>query len=235
MHIYLIEDDLKLASLIQRFLLKQGFTIDVFNSIADYTHHQATFIPALIICDVMLPDGNGFDLFTRLNSEHHCSVIFLTALDSEHSHIKGLNLGAADYLIKPIKPELLLAKIKAILRINNTTSAGSNINQLLQLNPVRREAKFAEVALNLNDSEFEIVSFLMKHSPQPVSREILFKQVIGRDYNGLDRAVDLKISRLRKKLNLLFSKHKKNITLDIKSVRSKGYYLDILNHARNEK
>ena len=233
MHIYLIEDDLKLAKLIQLFLLKQGFTIDVFNSVADYQQHNATFIPALIICDVMLPDGNGFELFQQLSTEHTCPIIFLTALDSDQSHIKGLNLGAYDYLIKPLKPELLLAKINAILRQNDPTQHESS-EQPLTLNHAKREAYFTGMPLNLNDSEFEIIAFLIKNSPHPVSREVLFKQVIGRNYNGLDRAIDLKISRLRKKLTQLFSEQKSDITLDIKSVRSKGYCLDIINTDKNK-
>ena len=234
MHIYLIEDDLKLAKLIQLFLLKQGFTIDIFNSVADYKRHSATFIPALIICDVMLPDGNGFELFQQLSDEHTCPIIFLTALDSDQSHIKGLNLGAYDYLIKPLKPELLLAKINAILRQSDTSQPCDSTEKPLTLNHTKREAYFTGIPLNLNDSEFEIIAFLIKNSPQPVSREVLFKQVIGRNYNGLDRAIDLKISRLRKKLTILFSNHKSTITLDIKSVRSKGYCLDIINAKANK-
>ncbi|MBE0377959.1 response regulator transcription factor [Pseudoalteromonas prydzensis] len=233
MHIYLIEDDLKLAKLIQLFLLKQGFTIDIFNSVADYKRHSATFIPALIICDVMLPDGNGFELFQQLSTEHTCPIIFLTALDSDQSHIKGLNLGAYDYLIKPLKPELLLAKINAILRQSDTNQHESN-EQPITLNHTKREAYFIGMPLNLNDSEFEIIAFLIKSAPHPVSREMLFKQVIGRNYNGLDRAIDLKISRLRKKLTTLFSNQKSDITLDIKSVRSKGYCLDIINTEKSK-
>nr|WP_268841484.1 helix-turn-helix domain-containing protein [Pseudoalteromonas sp. ACER1] len=79
--------------------------------------------------------------------------------------------------------------------------------------------------MNLNESEFDIIAYLAKNMPQPVSREVLFKHVIGREYDGLDRAIDLKVSRLRKKLKDTISSHKNS--LDIKSVRGKGYSLDI--------
>ena len=79
--------------------------------------------------------------------------------------------------------------------------------------------------MNLNESEFEIIAYLAKNTHEPVSREVLFKHVIGREYDGLDRAIDLKISRLRKKLKETISEQKE--TLDIKSVRGKGYSLDI--------
>lgn len=224
-HIFLIEDDVKLAGLIQTFLLKHGYTIDVFNTAEAYRSSNITFMPSLIICDVMLPDGNGFELISQLKEKYSCPVIFLTALDSIHSQIKGLNLGAYDYLVKPIKPELLLAKIKTIIAHTVSQDNFSHHTDILRIDSKKRDIFFHHKALNLNESEFEIIAYLAKNTPQPVSREVLFKHVIGREYDGLDRAIDLKISRLRKKLKETISEHKE--TLDIKSVRGKGYSLDI--------
>ncbi|TGE85388.1 DNA-binding response regulator [Pseudoalteromonas sp. KS88] len=221
-HIFVIEDDLKLATLIKKFLLKQKYTVDVFNTAQSYNDHDIMFNPTLIICDVMLPDGNGFALIEDLRKNHHCPVIFLTALDSIQSQIKGLELGAYDYLVKPIRPELLLAKVKNIISQQQEFNKDS---QNLYIDVKKRDAVFLNTPLKLNENEFEIISFLVKNSPQPVSREVLFKHVIGREYNGLDRAIDLKISRLRKKLKELFENQ--HASLDIKSVRGKGYSLDI--------
>ncbi|RZF94818.1 response regulator transcription factor [Pseudoalteromonas sp. N1230-9] len=224
-HIFLIEDDIKLASLIQKFLLKHGYTIDVFNTAQAYHNGEITFLPSLIICDIMLPDGNGFELITQLKEKYSCPVIFLTALDSVQSQIKGLDLGAYDYLIKPIKPELLLAKIKTIIAHTVGQSDNSDTHGPLRIDNLKKDIYFQCTALNLNESEFEIIAYLAKNSPLPVSREILFKHVIGREYDGLDRAIDLKISRLRKKLKDTINQHSNS--LDIKSVRGKGYSLDI--------
>ncbi|WP_462146801.1 response regulator transcription factor [Pseudoalteromonas gelatinilytica] len=224
-HIFLIEDDVKLASLIQTFLLKHGYTIDVFNTAEAYRSSEITFMPSLIICDVMLPDGNGFELISQLKEKYSCPVIFLTALDSVQSQIKGLNLGAYDYLVKPIKPELLLAKIKTIIAHTVGQDNFSHQIDILRIDNKKRDIYFHNTALNLNESEFEIIAYLAKNTPQPVSREVLFKHVIGREYDGLDRAIDLKISRLRKKLKEIISEQKE--ALDIKSVRGKGYSLDI--------
>lgn len=220
-HIFVIEDDLKLANLIQKFLLKQKFTVDVFNTVQEYCDHNTTFTPSLIICDVMLPDGNGFSLIGNLKKNHDCPIIFLTALDSVQSQIKGLELGANDYLVKPIRPELLLAKVRNIINQQGLNQQ----SQSLYIDAKKRDAIFLKTPLGLNDNEFEIISFLAKSSPKAVTREVLFKHVIGREYDGLDRAVDLKISRLRKKLKTLFAD--KEASLDIKSVRGKGYSLDI--------
>ena len=224
-HIFLIEDYVKLASLIQTYLLKHGYTIDVFNTARAYRQSEITFIPSLIICDIMLPDGNGFELISQLKEKFSCPVIFLTALDSVQSQIKGLDLGAYDYLLKPIKPELLLAKIKTIITHSVGQDNFSKQNDILRIDNKKRDIFFHNTALNLNDSEFEIIAYLAKNSPQPVSREVLFKHIIGREYDGLDRAIDLKISRLRKKLKETIKDHKES--LDIKSVRGKGYSLDI--------
>lgn len=224
-HIFLIEDDIKLASLIQQFLLKQGYTVDVFNSIKAYKQHIDTFIPAIIICDIMLPDGNGFELINNLKDKHACPVVFLTALDCVQSQIKGLNLGAYDYLVKPIRPELLLAKIQTIITHTREQESVNSHTHNLKLDIKKRDAYFYSSPLSLNDNEFEIISYLAKNSPQPVSREMLFKHVIGREYDDLDRAIDLKISRLRKKLKE--QKFTKGASIDIKSVRGRGYSLDI--------
>lgn len=223
-HIYLIEDDLQLAKLIQQFLLKHGFTVDVFNTANAYLQHQQTFIPGIIICDIMLPDGNGFELFEKLQL-HNCPIIFLTALDSVQSQIKGLDLGAHDYLIKPIRPDLLLAKIKAIIKHSYADEHFTSHIEHLRLDNKKQDAYFHDLPLNLNASEFDIIAFLAKNAPQPVSREDLFKHVIGREYDGLDRAIDLKVSRLRKKISDLFAT--KPYALNLKSVRGKGYSLDI--------
>ncbi len=224
-HIFLIEDDVKLANLIQTFLLKHGFTLDVFNTAESYRNSEVTFMPSLIICDVMLPDGNGFELIANIKQQYSCPIIFLTALDSVQSQIKGLNLGAYDYLVKPIKPELLLAKVNNIIAHTVSQDSFSHENDILRIDNKKRDIYFHEIALNLNESEFEIIAYLAKNTPLPVSREVLFKHVIGREYDGLDRAIDLKISRLRKKLKDTIG-NKQNI-LDIKSVRGKGYSLDI--------
>lgn len=222
-HIFLIEDDVKLANLIHKYLLKHSYTIDVFNSAQEYHNGNITFLPSLIICDIMLPDGNGFELISQLKEKYECPVIFLTALDSVESQIKGLTLGAYDYLLKPIRPELLLAKIQTILNYNSQEKSSVHPASTIKIDTNKRDLLFNNRPLNLNESEFEIIAFLVKHAPQAVSREALFKHIIGREYDGLDRAIDLKISRLRKKLN--DGEHQGKV--DIKSIRGKGYTVDI--------
>lgn len=224
-HLFLIEDDLQLANLISKFLNKQGFSLNVFNTVQAYLNFEQTVQPTLIICDIMLPDGNGFELMSTLKQKHTCPIIFLTALDSVDSQIKGLNMGAYDYLVKPIKPELLLAKIKTIIAHNNKLTESDAPDDTLKIDNHKQEVYLLGTALQVNENEFEIIAYLANNAPKPVSREVLFEHVIGREYDGLDRAIDLKISRLRKKIKEL--PISEQITLDIKSIRGKGYSLDI--------
>lgn len=221
-HLFLIEDDLKLANLISKFLNKQGYSLDVFNTVHAYLNFEQTVQPTLIICDIMLPDGDGFELMNTLKQKHTCPIIFLTALDSVDSQIKGLNMGAYDYLVKPIKPELLLAKVKNIIAHNNKLTEPDGT---LKIDNHKQEVYLLGTALQVNENEFEIIAYLANNAPKPVSREVLFEHVIGREYDGLDRAIDLKISRLRKKIKEL--PLSEQVSFDIKSIRGKGYSLDI--------
>lgn len=219
--ILIIEDDKPLAQLIQRLLDDAGFKTQIGNSVKDVqlladNHYQ----PDLILCDIMLPDGDGLSLSHMLQSQFQCPFIYLTALDSDDTQVKGLNLGACDYLVKPIKPAVLLARVKANLR---KTHAREPIQQQLgqlKLDLNREIAFFGDVNMQVGQDEFHILRFLLAHDPKPVSRELLFKEIVGREYDGMDRAIDLKISRLRKKMA-----HCSNI--DIKSVRGKGYTLTL--------
>ncbi len=219
--VLLIEDDKELASLISRYLSKNGLDVNIVNSIAAFKAHFDQLQPDIILCDVMLPDGNGFELFPQLKKHFSCPVLFLTALDSDRSQIKGLNLGANDYLIKPIRPELLLARINNSLRLSGKGEATKAIGQL-KLDTTHRLLHCKEQQLNLNDDEVRLFSLFIQHYPTPLSRETLFKEIIGREYDGLDRAADLKVSRLRRKI-----RDHGIEGLDIISIRGEGYLLQV--------
>ncbi|AWL11549.1 Sensory transduction protein regX3 [Saliniradius amylolyticus] len=218
--IVIIEDDRELGELISRVLEKHGYHTTLFNTAEQFRQHSPGTETALVICDIMLPDGDGFELAAEIKAHYSCPFLFLTALDSEESHIRGLNLGATDYLIKPIKPELLLARVAANIRKVNIL-ANPDIKQLgyLKLDAARCEAWYGKTNLNLNRQEFILLEHLMRYDPEPVSRDMLFKAVVGRDYDGIDRAIDLKVSRLRKKFS------EAGVPIDIKSIRAQGYAL----------
>ncbi|MGC0121221.1 response regulator transcription factor [Pseudoalteromonas piscicida] len=220
-NILLLEDDKELADLISRFLDQNGFEVLKLTSIREFKATSSTLHPALVICDIMLPDGDGFKLFPLLKKHFSCPIFFLTALDSDHSQIKGLNLGADDYLIKPIRPELLLARINSALRLKGV---GSIVKVLgpLTLDTAQRRLYLNHLSLHLNDDETHLFELFFQAYPTPLSRENLFREIIGREYDGLDRAADLKVSRLRKKIRTHGLKG-----LDIISIRGEGYLIQI--------
>ncbi|MFY8274738.1 response regulator transcription factor [Pseudoalteromonas sp. SSDWG2] len=219
--VLLIEDDKELADLVSRYLSNNGLEVQVINTVGEFKAQFTQYSPDIILCDIMLPDGNGFDLFPILKKNFSCPVIFLTALDSDVSQIKGLNLGANDYLIKPIRPELLLARVNSSLRISGKGEVTKAIGPV-KLDTAKRQLECFEHAISLNDDELRLLTLFMQNYPTPLSRETLFKEVIGREYDGLDRAADLKVSRLRRKIR----DHGVD-GLDIISIRGEGYLMQV--------
>ena len=212
-HILLIEDDKDLSELIVLFLEKHDFTVSSFANVKQFEQYSG-HTPDLIICDIMLPDGNGYDIFNKCSGHFNCPFIFLTALDSVQQQIKGLELGAHDYLVKPIAPELLLAKINAQLRHLAKTPQKQQISlddQNLMLN-------YQGTLIALNQDELKLMQTLLNAQPKAVARDVLFSVILERPYDGLDRSVDLKISRFRKKLSQAGV-----ADFDVKAVRNQGY------------
>ncbi|TPH13911.1 response regulator transcription factor [Litorilituus lipolyticus] len=215
----LIEDDLPLASLISQYLRKHHCDLVHVSTGAEVELLVDIDKFDIILCDVMLPDTTGFELLPSITSLTSCPIIFLTALDENTDQIQGLELGAVDYIVKPIEPAVLLARIKVQLRHKfiQHNSPLLTINDLI-FDKKLKKISFKNKTLPFTVQEFDVLNVLAEHYLDVVPREVLFEQVIGRDYDGLDRAVDLIISRLRKRfeeLSLTF--------MSIRSIRGKGY------------
>jgi len=222
--ILLIEDDAGLARGISEYLQIQH--IELLHAA---TAQQALAVAGdfdLILCDIMLPDGNGLQLLPALQQRWACPVLFLTALSSADDQICGLEAGAADYLCKPIDPSLLLAKIRSSLRARQHQHRRTLALHDLVIDFSLNRALLAGRPLQLTSLEFDILCFFMTRPGQIVSRELLFHHLVGRAYDGLDRAIDVRISRLRKHLEQL------NVTgLAIVTVRGQGYLFNYLPEA----
>ena len=200
----LIEDDLPLASLICQYLRAKKCDVVHISTGAEVSllvnHHDFD----IVICDVMLPDINGFELLKIIQQKMHCPVIFLTALDDDKDQIHGLEIGAADYVVKPIEPAVLLARINVHIREHHKSTSLKKI-------------RFDDFVIDAVAKKISVAG-----DNDIVAREVLFKHIVGRDYDGLDRAIDLIMSRLRKKLIDLTLPQ-----LTIRSIRGKGYMLNI--------
>ncbi len=217
--ILLIEDDIPLAELVCTYLAQQGMALTHLDNAEAALLRQDCEDFDLLLCDVMLPGLDGFSLFPQLAASFSCPIIFLTARDSHQDQICGLNLGACDYLVKPVVPPLLLARIKANLRKRQTTHGRSKLRlHDLFLDPNLQQVTLGDEALSFTTKEFALLWVFALHAGKVLSREILFEQFVGREYDGLDRAIDLKISRLRKRLDEL------NVPgLAITTIHGKGY------------
>lgn len=195
----LIEDDMKLAEVICEFLQQQQILVTHVSTAQQALQQSQPF--DIIISDIMLPDLDGLSLFQQLRQRWQCPLLFLSALTSEHEQIAGLEVGAADYLCKPIAPLLLLAKIRSALRAaqHPVIQEQRQLHDLL-LDKARYQGYFRGQSLQLTALEFDIFWLLSAHHGQVISRDRLFQEIVGRPYDGIDRAIDLKISRLRRKL-----------------------------------
>ncbi|WP_340616504.1 envelope stress response regulator transcription factor CpxR [Xenorhabdus entomophaga] len=223
--ILLVDDDRELTSLLKELLEMEGF-----NVVIAYDGEQALqYIDSsidLLLLDIMMPRKNGIETLKELRQYHQTPVIMLTARGSDLDRVLGLELGADDYLPKPFNDRELVARIRAILRRSNWSEqqadAGTPILEIdkLQLNPGRQEASFDGTILDLTGTEFTLLYLLAQHLGQVVSREHLSQEVLGKRLTPFDRAIDMHISNLRRKLP--------NRTDDLpwfKTLRGRGYLM----------
>ncbi len=219
--ILLVEDDQRLASLVQSFLQQHGFSVQICDNGLQAEQACKTFDPELVVLDLMLPGLDGFAVCRALRSWYKQPILMLTAKQSDIDQVLGLELGADDYVIKPVEPRVLLARIHALLR---RTQGGTAADQQrlefgkLKLNQSAREAYYDDQLVELTSYEFDLLWMLAKHAGQTVRREAIHKQIIGREYDGLDRTVDVRVSHLRRKLG-----DNAETPFRIKTVWGKGY------------
>lgn len=202
-HILLVEDDLRLSTLIQQFLQQNNFSVTVLNSGEKAADFILSKQPDLVILDIMLPKMDGFSICRKIRHQFTKPVIFLTAKDSDFDHVLGLEIGADDYIIKPVEPHVLLARIHMLLR-RVSHNKQQDVNEIiignLRIEKASRQVFMANKHIELTSHEYELLWLLASNAGEPQSRDYIHQQMIGREYDGLDRSVDVRISRLRKKL-----------------------------------
>jgi two-component system OmpR family response regulator len=223
-HILLIEDDARLAGLTAEYLRKNDFEVAIE---ARGDAAEARILgerPDLVILDVMLPGKDGFEVCRAVRPHYSGVILMLTARDEDFDQILGLELGADDYIAKPVQPRLLLARIKALLRRAPVTSSGESgeLTELsfgnFHISQATRNAQLGSEAIDLTTAEFDLLWLLALNAGSILSRDDLLQQLRGIGFDGLDRSIDARISRLRKKLG----DDPENPTR-IKTVRAKGY------------
>lgn len=223
--ILFIEDDSQLAALIMRFLESNGFACRHYNRGDVAPDILLAHEPDLILLDIMLPGKDGLTLCRDLRRRYTGPIVLLTALDSELNEVMGLETGASDYIVKTSPPTVLLARIRAQLRQVNPRAAPAREQEQVQIGPLlidrrNRKTTVHGTPVALTTSEFELLWALARRAGEIVTREELSIAIRGIPFDGLDRTVDITLSRLRRKLG----DDAENPTR-IKTVRARGYLL----------
>ncbi len=224
-HILLVEDDASLAQWVMDYLSAKGYQVSLCERGDEAVGQVKQLEPDILLLDGMLPGLDGLDVCKAVRSFFTGPILMLTARDEEIDEVLGLEVGADDYLTKPVKPRVLLARIKSALRrsqpIANEVEDRDRVTLAgLDILLGSRSASLNGQEINLSSNEFDVLWILAENAGQVVSRQDLVSQLRGFDYDGFDRSIDLRISRLRKKLG-----DNPSEPFRIKTIWGKGYLL----------
>ncbi len=217
----LVEDDVRLAALMQEYLQQEGFRVAVEGRGDAAARRIPAEQPDLVVLDVMLPGLDGMAVCRLVRPSYAKPILMLTARDEDIDHVLGLELGADDYVIKPVKPRVLLARIHNLLRRQEKQQAKISPPLRygeLSIDAPSRTVMLAGQPLTLTTQEFDLLHLLASQAGTILSRDAILNGLSGIDYDGLDRSVDIRIARLRKLLGDNPAQPR-----FIKTVRNQGY------------
>ncbi len=201
--ILLVEDDARLAARVKSFLEGHDLTVSVeAEGAGDLSRLQSEPFD-LVVLDWMLPDVHGIDLCPLIKESCSQPVLMLTARHGERSEVAALEAGADDYVAKPVRPRVLLARIRNLLRRGPDGVAASDAPVSigpLTIDPGRRSVTVGGQPVELTTAEYDMLAFLGQNAGRVVSRDELYLTLRGISYDGLDRSIDLRASRIRRKL-----------------------------------
>ncbi len=221
--VLIVEDDERLAELTREYLQANGLTVSIESDGSRAAARILAERPALVVLDLMLPGEDGLSICRKVRSGGYDGpIMMLTARSDETDQVLGLELGADDYVLKPVRPRVLLARIRALLRRRETGDSQEEPQRLefgpLVIDKAMREAWLSERAIELTGAEFDLLWLLASNAGRILSREEIFTSLRGIGYDGQDRSIDVRISRIRPKIGD-DPMHPRLI----KTVRSKGY------------
>lgn len=215
------DDDVDLCALLQAYLGAEGFAVSLAHDGLSALETATASPFDLVILDVMMPGKDGFEVLKQLRKRQLTPVLMLTARGEDADSITGLELGADDYLAKPCNPQVLVARIRAILRraeaVEATPAALLCVGDL-SLNRHSRKLQRGDETLVLTSTEFSVIEVLLRHAGETVAKDLLSREALGRELGRYDRALDMHISNLRHKLGPLADGSERILT-----VRGNGY------------
>jgi two-component system response regulator CpxR len=221
--ILLVDDDRKLCELMKISLASSGYAVTSANTPSEALHQLKCQPWQAVLLDLMLPEMNGFELLREIRQSSNVPVLMLTARGEEHNCVLGLDTGADDYLVKTLSPTHIVARIKAVIRRSQRAGAtGAGVIEAgpLRIHPNSRTVTFKDRTIYLTSIEFQVLKSLAIAKGEVKKRSDLMQEICGREYQDLDRSIDVHISSLRRKLNDDPRKPR-----FIRTVRSVGYTL----------
>ena len=203
MKILLAEDEVDLNNVVTRYLKKNGYSVDSVldgEEALDYLEYSEY---DLVILDIMMPKVDGFEVIKKLRDKgNHTSVLMLTARDSADDKVKGLDLGADDYIVKPFDFNELLARIRAVVRRKYGNSSNKLVIGDLILDTSEKSVTRAGKQIELTGKEYEVLEYLMQSKNRILSREQIKEHVWDFDYEGDSNIIDVLIKNIRKKIDV---------------------------------
>jgi DNA-binding response OmpR family regulator len=224
--ILVIDDDRKTVELVKLYLESEGFYVFSAYDGNSAVEVARKHIPDLIVLDLMIPKLDGIEVCRAIRAMSDVPIIMLTARTTEEDKLLGLNIGADDYITKPFSPREVLARVKAVLRraqgldSNGRSSGQTILLQDLTIDPSRHEASINDKPLPLTPKEFQLLELFAREPGKAFSRQELMEQAFGKDYEGLERTIDVHVMNLRKKIEAL-----PKTRIRIKTVYGVGYKL----------
>ncbi len=232
--ILIVEDDERLADLTKEYLESNGLVVSVESNGAQAVDRIKNEKPDLVVLDLMLPGEDGLTICRKVRPFYNDPILMLTARTDDLDQVLGLEMGADDYMSKPVRPRVLLARIRALLRrvkehdeheaavVASAAAESGEATRLvfnnLTVDSAMREAWLNEESIDLTSAEFDLLWLLSSNAGTVLSREEIFSALRGIEYDGQDRSIDVRVSRIRPKIGD-DPVHPRRI----KTVRSKGY------------
>jgi len=203
-HILIVEDDQRLAELTRDYLAAHGLQVTIEADGARAAQRILAERPDLVILDLMLPGEDGLSICRKVRDRYKGPILMLTARSDDMDQVLGLETGADDYVCKPVRPRVLLARIRAMLRRLEAPAGGEGPRRLefgpLVIDQGMREAWLRGAPIELTSAEFDLLWLLASNAGRILSREEIFSVLRGIEYDGQDRSIDVRISRIRPKI-----------------------------------
>lgn len=228
-YVIIVEDDERLADLTAEYLRGNGIKVEVINDGSVAISAIIDRQPDMVVLDLMLPGADGLEVCKSVRDKFRKPILMLTARTDDVDQVLGLEMGADDYVAKPVKPRVLLARIRALLRRADSAENGLDKNAAeatqnrlefgdLVIDNSAREVWLGGDAVDLTSAEYDLLWLLASNAGTILSREEIFERLRGIQYDGQDRSIDVRVSRIRPKVGDDPMNPRR-----IKTVRSKGY------------